>query len=84
MEDGTLIYIIGVICMLSVGFATALTVLTLKDEGAQEHQGPIIKGIRRILLLILLGTIIVATVVYFAIHSFGGFKTLTDYSTSMG
>lgn len=73
MVDDTLIYAIGALCMLSVGAATVLTIFTLDEEDPQRAQGPVKKGIKRTLFLILLGILAVALVVYASVQTLGGF-----------
>ncbi len=79
MADRTLIYLIGVVCMLSVGTAVVLTIFTLQNEDEQAHQSPVKKGIKRTLFLILVGIIAAAFAVYMGIESMGGFMPISEY-----
>ncbi len=74
MEDSALIYIIGVICMLSVGCATALTLLTVQDQNDPSLKDGFLKGGNLIVLFVILGIIVAAFAVYFGIQSVGGFS----------
>jgi hypothetical protein len=74
MEDSILIYIIGVICMLSVGCATALTVLTVQDQSDPSLSKGFLKGGNLTLLFVIIGIIVAAFAVYFGIQSVGGFS----------
>lgn len=74
VEDSILIYAIGVICMLSVGCATALTVMTVKDHSDPSLRDGFLKGVNLTLLFVVIGIVIAAFAVYFGIQSIGGFS----------